>query len=205
MTEGAWWPHRVAEVVERTPARPAAGPAANASPLGSLVYRRAIYSRNDVCWFSARSWSSRSRRADVDALKAAKRRLDPGVIASAAEELAEMVRLLVGAPKGWLVTTVPVGHSRRPDSFAVQVAGGVASRLGLEFDKVFADRFVAGSSHPKEYRKLPPLCRLRGVATPAIIVDDVATSGWHLEESLTHLRAMSVPVLAVSWISGSVR
>ncbi len=135
----------------------------------------------------------------------AKTRLDREVIAGAADEVVVLIRLLIGEPDGWLITTVPVGHSRRPDSFAVQLAGSVADRLGLTFEKVFADRFVSGSSHPKEYRKLAPLRRLRDVATPAIIIDDIATSGWHLEESVTHLRAFGLPVIAATWISGSVK
>jgi hypothetical protein len=71
--------------------------------------------------------------------------------------------------------------------------------------KVWRDRFVTGSSHPKEFRKLPPLT-WQDAPPPGLVllVDDVATSGWHLEEALTALRAAGHLALGLAWISGTV-
>lgn len=173
-------------------------------PFGSLAARRAIYSRNSVAWISLRSWRKDAKRRDIRALKVAKETVDPVVITGAAAEVADLVKLLLGGAPGFTVSTVAVGHSRRPDSFAVRMAEAAAAELDLPFVKIFADRFVKGVSHPKELKKLRPLERLALPATPVLLVDDVATSGWHLEEAVTHLRAAGVPCLAIAWISGTI-
>ncbi|BCH32623.1 hypothetical protein MesoLjLc_45530 [Mesorhizobium sp. L-8-10] len=193
----AWW-----AMPEQLPDPEAAPPA---SPLGSLVSRRAIYTRNGVAWLSVRAWSHKARQHDIAVMRAAKRALDPQVIAGAADELAHFAGLCLGPLPGWLVSTVAVGHSRRPDSFAVRLAEGVAERLGMPFEKIFADRFVEGVSHPKEFSKLPPLERLAEPNRPVLLIDDVATSGWHIEEALTDIRRAGVPALALAWISGTVK
>ena len=37
-----------------------------------------------------------------------------------------------------------------------------------------------------------------------ILVDDLATSGWHVEESLTALRRLGTAAPAFTWITGTV-
>jgi hypothetical protein len=74
----------------------------------------------------------------------------------------------------------------------------------LPFLQVFADRFCTGVSHPKEFVKLPPLEQLADPLPSMIVVDDLAVSGWHVEESLLALRSLGVSASATVWISGSV-
>ena len=174
------------------------------SPIGSLVARRAVYSRKAVAWISARAWRTDMIPSDVRALKAAKQNVDPVVIARAALEVAALAKMLFGALPGFMVSTVAVGHSRRPDSFSVRLAAAGAKRLELPFEKLFADRHVSGVSHPKELKKLPPLQRLTTPTANVLLVDDVATSGWHIEEAVNDLRGCGVACFAVSWISGTV-
>ena len=40
--------------------------------------------------------------------------------------------------------------------------------------------------------------------TSMILVDDLATSGWHVEESLTALRQLGASASAFVWITGTV-
>lgn len=185
--------------------RTVGGEAEAASPLGSLVARRMIYARKGVAWASSRAWRHDVKRADIDALRAVKARLDRDVIAGAAKDVSALVGLLFGSLPGWMVSTTAVGHSRRPDSFAVRLAEAVAGDLGRPFAKVFSDRFVTGSSHPKGFANLPVLQLCREVMSPVLLVDDVATSGWHMEEALTKLRGLGVSSFGAVWICGTVR
>lgn len=188
------------------PSWPESAAAASPSPLGSLVARSGLYRRNGIAWASCRTWRRNAKTADIAILRAAKAELDPGIIAAAADELAELARALLGRPAAhWCVSTVAVWHSRRPDSLPVRVARGVAERLQLSFVRLFADRFVSGSSHPRQHDRLPPVTWLAAPPGPVLLVDDVATSGWHIEEALTAIRARDIPALAVVWISGTVR
>jgi predicted amidophosphoribosyltransferase len=70
--------------------------------------------------------------------------------------------------------------------------------------QVFADRFCSGVSHPKEFAKLPPLEQIAEPLASMILIDDLATSGWHVKESLTTLRRLGTSASALVWITGTV-
>lgn len=171
--------------------------------LCSLVYRPATFQRNDIRWIAGYSWRSAAKERGIAALKEVKRDPDPQLLKKAAEPISALIRQLFGDSPATAVTAIPCGHSRRPDCFGKRLAQSVAEVLELPFVQVFADRPCAGVSHPKESIRLPPL---RQIATPpksAILVDDVATSGRHLEEAVLALRRLSVTTTAFVWISGS--
>lgn len=178
-----------------------------ASPLGALVYRPALYRRNAVAWASVRSWRADAKRADLAQLKLCKAGLDPAMIAAAAGEIAALIRLLLGmtSPAGWIATSVACGHSRRYDCFGKRLGQAVAAELELPFFEVFEDRFVAGVSHPKEFKKLPALRWNHEPAGPVLVIDDLATSGWHMEEALGRIRALGVAAFGVVWLAGEAR
>jgi len=179
-------------------------PRHNAGLLGSLVYRPMVFRRNDVGWVAACAWRAGAKADDVAALKRAKRELDRDLIDGTADILAGLLRQLQGERAAAAVTSVPCGHSRRPDCLGKQIAQAVAAALDLPFLQVFADRPCSGVSHPKEFAKLPPLERIADPLGAMILVDDLATSGWHVEESLTALRRLGTAASAFTWITGTV-
>jgi hypothetical protein len=172
--------------------------------LGSLVYRPTVFRRNEVGWIAACAWRARAKDDDIVALKRAKRELDPILIGNVADSVATLIRQLYGDRPVSATTTVPCGHSRRPDCFGKQLAQAVARSLGLPFLQVFADRPCSGVSHPKEFRKLPQLQQIADPVSSMILVDDLATSGWHVEESMTALRSLGASTSAFVWIGGTV-
>lgn len=172
--------------------------------VGSLVWRPAFRSRNDVAYLVTRSWRADCKKADISELKRAKGCCAPEVLDAAAADVSVVARTLGGPLTGWTVTTVPCGHSRRPDCFGKQLAQRVADQLELPFLQVWADRFVSGVSHPKEFVKLPALVWQADPPGPMLLVDDVATSGWHIEEGLNALRGRGVAALGLVWIGGEL-
>ena len=175
------------------------------SPLGGLMYRPTLYRRNAVSWVSVRSWRADAKGADLARLKLCKAAVDQRVIGAAAAEIAALLRLLFGHFAGWIATSVACGHSRRPDCFGKRLGQAVAGELALGFAEVFEDRFVDGVSHPKEFSKLPPLMYRDKPAAPVLVVDDIATSGWHLEEALGMIRELGLPAFGAVWIAGTVK
>jgi hypothetical protein len=147
--------------------------------LGSLVDRPTVFRRNQIGWISAGSWRSRAKADDIAKLKRAKRELDARLIGEAAGLMATLVYQLRGDRAANAVTCVPCGHSRRPDCLGKQIGQAVADTLGLPFLQVFADRPCSGVSHPKEFAKLPKLEQIADPLPSMILVDDLATSGWH--------------------------
>jgi hypothetical protein len=172
--------------------------------LGSLVYRPMVFRRNDVGWVAACAWRAGAKADDIAALKREKRDLDRRLIDGAGELVAGLVRQLRGDRAAEAITSVPCGHSRRPDCLGKQIAQALAQALGLPFRQVFADRPCSGVSHPKEFAKLPPPVQIGEPCASMILVDDLATSGWHVEESLSALRGLGASVSAFLWITGAV-
>jgi hypothetical protein len=173
--------------------------------LGSLVYRPTLFRRNDVLWIAACSWRAEAKADDIAALKRAKREFAPVLIGNVADSVATLIRQLYGSRPANATTTVPCGHSRRPDCFGKRLAQAVGKSLGLPFLQVFADRPCCGVSHPQEFRKLPPLQQIAYPVSSMILIDDLSTSGWHVEESLTALRRLGASTSAFVWIGGTVR
>jgi hypothetical protein len=172
--------------------------------LGSVVDRPAVFRRNGIGWTAACAWRAAAKADDLAALKRAKREIDQQLIKKAGSLVATLIRQLRGDLPSEAITCVPCGHSRRPDCFGKQLAQCVANVLGLPFVQIFADRFCAGVSHPKEFTKLPPLHQVADPPSSIIVVDDLAVSGWHVEESLLALRSLAVSASATVWISGTV-
>jgi hypothetical protein len=193
-----------AEATFRAGATETERPRHEAALLGSLVYRPMIFRRNDVGWIAACAWRSGAKADDLAALKQAKRTIDQSLITAAGELTATLIRQLRGELAADAVTCIPCGHSRRPDCFGKRLAQRVAELLGLPFVQVFADRFCEGVSHPKEYRKLPPLHQITDPLHSMLVVDDLSASGWHIEEALLALRRLGTAASAFVWISGSV-
>ena len=169
-----------------------------------LVRRPTFRSRNAVAYLTLRSWRASCRRAALDLFKAEKKAKTPAVLAAVGEELAMAVRDLLYPVGNWIVASVACGHSRDPDCWGKLLARSVAAHLGLPFSQVFEDRFISGSSHPMEHKKLPPLQWASLPAGPVLLIDDLVTSGWHMQEALEMLRSCGVPALGAAWIGGTV-
>lgn len=170
--------------------------------LGGLVERPTIYSRNGVSYAVARNWRADAREGQMRELKKAKASSCCATCGAAVDAVADLLAKLFGSLETSCVTAVPCGHSGRPDCLSRRLGEGVAARLGAPFVQCWADRYVSGVSHPKEFAKLPPLEWLNKPDRRTIVVDDVATSGWHLEEALTALRDAGVEAFGVAWIGG---
>ena len=163
-------------------------------------YAPAVRSRNGVAYVTARRFSAQNRLGAIRAIKQLKTEADDRETGLAAAEMALLWLRLTGNPGAWTVTSVAAGHSGG-NSFGTRLAVAVAERLSLGYLQVWRHRPVRGVSHPKEFRRLPPLDMLAKPIGATLIIDDVATSGWHMEEALTALRALGVPAAGIAWIS----
>lgn len=173
--------------------------------LDRLVWRPTLRHRGGVAYLTVRAWRASSKPADLALFKAEKRAKRPALIDAAAAEMVGEVRALLAPAPPWSVTSVAPGHSRDAEAWCVLLAREVAARLDLPCFQAFEPRPVAGSSHPRRNLGLPPLRWRVMPAGPVLLVDDVATSGWHLEEALGMLRTAGVPAVGVAWIGPAVR
>jgi hypothetical protein len=160
----------------------------------------AVRARNRVSYLTARRFSAQDRLNAIRAIKRLKANAGERETGLAAAEIALLWLRVSGNPGGWTITNIAAGHSGG-NSFGARLAVAVAERLSLGYLRVWRDRPVRGVSHPKEFRRLPPLDMLAKPIGATLVTDDVATSGWHMEEALTALRGLGVPAAGIAWIS----
>lgn len=193
--------------VERAPARAARPPEPSARFLmETLVGRRTIRNRNSISYLTIRSWRQPLRKFQIAALLALKGRVPAEFADGIAGEIAEGVGGLVGTAAFKTVVPVPCGHSS-PEGECLSVAIGrsLAAQLGLPMVQAIESQRLKGSSHPKTNAKRPPMALAHKVDGPVLLVDDVATSGAHLQEAVELIKPHCGSVLPVAWIGGDAK
>lgn len=175
------------------------------NPFAGTVYRPSLKSRNGVHYLVCRSWAAASKKADVAAFATFKHDLANDAQPKAmANEMAALLLEMFGPGAFRSVVPVACGHSRRPDCLSFRLAGLIAALIDAELVTAFAPRPVDGVSHPKEFRYLPPLRIVSEPVGPVLVVDDAATSGFHMHEAVMALRARGLAAFGAAYIGGQV-
>lgn len=168
----------------------------------TLVARRAIRSRKSVNYLTLRSWRVPIRDWQIKALRALKANIPAEMPAVIADEMLQEISALVGISAFRAIVPVPCGHDHAGGCLSVEIARALATKLNMPVVQAFTTKPRKGTSHPKENTKRPPLVLTQPVTDPVLLVDDVATSGAHIEEAVKLLRQHTGSVLAMAWISG---
>ncbi len=171
--------------------------------LDTLIRRRSVKSRNAVSYLSLRTWRKPLKKHQIAALREVKAAPTPVFIDTVSEEIAGGLDRLVGDRPARIVTHVPCGHSGRNDCLSCLLARRLATRLGLTFVSAFRPNFSGGSSHPKANLVRPAMEIDTPIVDPVLLVDDVASSGRHMEEAVGLLRQSADVVLPVAWIAST--
>jgi hypothetical protein len=167
----------------------------------TLVRRRALRSRNGVSYLTLRSWRQPIREHQIDAIKALKRHSAASLADGIADEIADDVTSLLGG--GFrAVVPMPCGHSAPNNCLSLEVARSLGRRLSLPVATVLRLPPETGGSHPKTNAKRAAMILTGPVDGPVLLVDDVATSGRHVEEAVNLLRGANAPAMAIAWIGG---
>jgi hypothetical protein len=170
--------------------------------LETLLRKRAIRLRDAVSYITVRSWRESIKKHQITAFKACKKTEASTLAIAAGFECAEEVIKLVGASAFKFVVPVPCGHSPQEKCLSFSIAKAAAVRLGIPVIQAFAHLEQKGTSHPKTNLKRDKMVQIRDVPGPAILIDDVATSGVHLSEASKILEANGTDSLAIAWIGG---
>ena len=173
--------------------------------LETLIEKRSLRARKTLTYLTLRSWRQPIRAFQIKALKALKRNLPPDMADVIAQEIAAELGSLVGPAAFKAIVPVPCGHTKEGPCLSVEIARALGTQLGLPVVQAFAPQLLPGVSHPKEIKKRPPLNLIRKVHEPVLLVDDVATSGSHLEEASALLKPTCGSLLAVAWIGGDAK
>jgi hypothetical protein len=169
----------------------------------SLIKRRSLNTRKSTVFVTLRTWRKSAKDTQIDALKSLKLECSPRAIHGVAIELADaIVELYSGIPFS-AVIPIPGGHSGREDSFSFLLAKEIARLLSLPFLSPLVGKVKKGSSHPRESTTLPAYKVQGTVSGPVLLIDDVVSSGVHMEKAIFALKNAGASPLAFAWIGSS--
>ncbi len=171
--------------------------------LDTLVERKSILSRNAISYLSLRAWRKPMKKHQIAALRQIKAAPTPDFVDTISQEIIDGLDRLVGELPARIVTHIPCGHSRKDDCLSRLLAKQIAARLNLPFVPVFKPIFSSGTSHPKANLCRPAMEMETPIVDPVLLIDDVASSGRHMEEAIGLLRQSTDVVLPVAWIGGN--
>jgi hypothetical protein len=166
----------------------------------TLVLKRTIHSRRGVSFVTLRKWRSDVRQTQIAALQALKLHPPPELVDMAAGELKALVLEMYNKLPITHVVPIPSGSSEKTDCFSAQLAARLAAHLGLAFTNVLAPQGEPGRSSPRKSARLKPYALSGDVSGIVLLVDDVVSSGTHIELGAKALTQIGCTVLPIGWI-----
>lgn len=169
--------------------------------LDTLVRSQRLKRRRETSYIALRTWRTPIKDYQISALKALKDENPTGFVSAVADELAEAVKSVFGDLSKCVVVPVPCGSSG-PDCLACRLATGLARRINVPMVRAFQQiETPIGNSHPRRNSRRGRMKLIETIEQPVILVDDVVTSGSHIDEAATILRETSPQVWSVVWIA----
>lgn len=168
--------------------------------LSTLIRQKRLLRRGPVAYHALARWRSAVKDTQIAALKALKRDPSDLFLSAVADEMVTAIGTLYGRKTFQAVTHVPCGNSG-PGCLAAKLAKRVAERLDVAFIDAFDVLPPSGGSHPRGNARRASMTLREAPTVPVLLIDDVATSGAHIEEAAMLLRATAPAVLPLVWIA----
>lgn len=180
------------------------GPAVDTSGrflLSTLPHKVSVQKRNDVAYVTLRRWSKPIKSYQIKALAICKAGPDAHFVDAIAEEIAKHVRQMFGSPRFGCVMPVPAGHSKTEECLSVLIARCVAEKIDVPFVDGLAGDRRRGTSHPRKSARLSaPELKTAEKFDSVLLLDDVASSGRHIELAVKTLQKIGEHITAIAWI-----
>jgi hypothetical protein len=178
-----------------------AGGAATRFLIDTLVTKQRLLARNGCSYVALRQWRKSIKPYQISALAALKACNDDCFEDEIATEMSAAIKRVYGDAFQFVVP-IPGGSSSRSDSLSVRLAERIAKNLNAEFANVLVGQPVAkGKSHPAKSAALKPYLVNGNIRGNVLIVDDVSTSGRHIELATQAIRPLATYCTSVVWIA----
>ena len=169
--------------------------------LNTLIEQRRMLRRDSITYHALARWRTPIKQWQIAALRALKADPPEALVAPIASQIADVAREMYGKGMFRLVVPVACGNSG-PDCLAYRLGQSVSANLSVPFHEAFAPIATTGKSHPRRNIGRERMQVSAPPREPVLLIDDVATSGAHLEEAVKLLRETAPAVLPLVWIAG---
>jgi hypothetical protein len=166
----------------------------------TLIKRPTLKTRNGVAYLVIRRWKAQIKDAQIAAAQALKLSKDSVAAHLAADDIIESVGQTFKGLKFDAVVPIPCGNSGLERCLSVQIAERIAEKLNIELRNCLIGQGGNGASHPRKSDKVQPYKTQGAVIGNLLLVDDIVTSGKHLEYAQKTLSQSGAAVFAVAWI-----
>ena len=167
----------------------------------TLIPKKRLLARNGISFLALRQWRKPIKPYQLKAVMALKTVEDHACVNAIALEIVEQVQKVYGNLFTHVVP-IPGGNSGRKRSFSVLIAEAVAKLMELPCQNVLVgEALTVGKSHPKKSTTLKPYSLSEEITGNVLIVDDITTSGRHIELATLALRQTCNYCTAVVWIA----
>lgn len=166
----------------------------------TLIAQHRVLRRGSITYHALARWRSSIREWQIQALRALKAEPPTSLIDRVGSQIASTASEMFGTDTYRLVVPVACGNSG-PDCFAFRLAQDVARKLDVEFLHAFDTMPTSGASHPRRNAARPRMQTRAAPSEALLLIDDVATSGAHLEEAVKLLRKTAPAVVPMVWIA----
>ena len=168
--------------------------------LETVIKRHRAINRRQTTYHAVATWRRSIKDSQIAALRVLKRDPSDYFVSSVATQIATMAKRLYQTVFSTVVA-VPCGSSGEI-CFAELLAEQVALQLQRPYYPSFCKLNVRqGNSHPRKNIGRSPMQLIRAPPGPVLLLDDVATSGRHIDEAAEQLRSTGVAVFPIVWIA----
>ena len=166
----------------------------------TLLVAQRLYRSGTTNYIGLRKWRTPIKPYQISALRALKADLPESFVDQVAKEMADAIISIYGDVANCVVVPMPCGNSG-PGCFSYRLGRKVAKLLSVAVvDALNPISDCTGSSHPKANLKRAKMTVAEAVNQTVILIEDVVTSGNHIDEAARLLRKSSSQVWPVAWI-----
>lgn len=170
--------------------------------LDTLLEKPILRNRGKVAYVAARTWRKDIKEYQIRALTNVKSHAPQNAAKPVAKELAGLVMRTFGN-RFDSVVPVPGGSSGREGCLSVEIGRELANLLQCKFENCLVTvGSKPGASHPSKSAQLKPYKLSAAPSANVLLVDDVASSGRHLELAYQALTTAGANVNTAVWIAG---
>ena len=168
----------------------------------SLTLRttRRTFWRGNVEYSICRTWRAPMKKVQLAAVHMAKASLSFAVVKLAARQIAVLASKKFGSSIASVVA-VPCGHSPDNSCMSQAIAHEVAKELKIPYVQAFPHSGLTEQSGRHKAKKVTAPDHLKETPiSPALLVDDVATTGTHIEVYANALKSKGITTYSIAWI-----